>query len=181
MARAIRSAPRLAVVEAPKQEGRSYGTYHRLMVVTTPPYSASTKQPKVPTARNEGTVLQDDKGKTTYTTSDINADNIAEVLDDSKSAREGVEERTTGDGDEQGQEGKKKRRSVAKAKRWTRIKTKGPSKVRPPSRKFDKRTVLADLSEQFGASSDKEPTAKQIEIGRRAKAKFDFTAAYRWR
>jgi hypothetical protein len=133
MARARRSAPRLAVVEAPKQEGRSRGAYVRLMVVTTPPSTAPTKHPKVPKERNEGTVLQDDKGKPSYATSEIKADDIAGVLDDSKPDEEGVEERTTGDGNEQGQQGKKKKRSVAKAKRWTRIKTRGPSKVRPPN------------------------------------------------
>jgi hypothetical protein len=133
MARAKRSSHSLAVVEAPKQEGRSSDVSRRLMVVTTPPSIAPTKQTKVPTGRNEGTVLQDDKGKISYATSEIKADNTAGVLDDSKPDEEGVEERTTGDGNEQGQQGKKKKRSVAKAKRWTRIKTRGPSKVRPPN------------------------------------------------
>jgi hypothetical protein len=145
MVRAKRSAPTLAVVEAPKQEGRSSGAYDRLMVlmvVTTPPPTAPTKQTKVPTARNEGTILQDDKGKTSYATSDLKADNIAGVMDDSKSDEEGVEERTTGDGDEQGQQGKKKKRSVAKAKRWTRSKTRGPSKVKPPNRESIQSSTL---------------------------------------
>ena len=71
MARAKRSAPNLAVVEAPKQEGRSRRAYVRLMVVTTPPSTAPTEQTKVTTGRNEGTILQDDKGKISFTTSDI--------------------------------------------------------------------------------------------------------------
>jgi hypothetical protein len=76
------------------------------------------------------------KVKISYATGDIKVDNTAGVLDDSKPDGEGVEERSTGDGDEQVQQGKKKRKSVAKAKRWTRVKTKGPSKVRPPNREF---------------------------------------------
>jgi hypothetical protein len=133
MARAKRSAPKMAVVEAPKQEGRSPNAHHRLMAVTTPPFTTPAKQTKVPMGRNEGTILQDDKGKPSYATSDIKADDTAGVLDDTKPDEEGVDERATGDEDEQGQQGKKKKRSVAKAKRLTRIKTKGPSKVRPPN------------------------------------------------
>jgi hypothetical protein len=71
MARAKPSAAKYAVVEAPKQEGRSSDVSHRLMVVTTPPSTATTKQTKVPTGRNESPTLQDDKGKISYTTSDI--------------------------------------------------------------------------------------------------------------
>lgn len=142
MARAKRSAPQLAVVQAPKQEGRSRGRYVRLMVVTTPPPSISTKQSKVPTDRNEGTVLQDDKGKTSYRTSEIKADNTGGVLDDSKSDGESSEEKALAGGDEQDQQGKKKKRSVAKAKRWTRIKTRGPSKVKPPNRESNQSSTL---------------------------------------
>jgi len=133
MARAKRSAPKSAVVEAPKQEGRSRGRYVRLMVVNTPPPSTSTKQSKVPTNRNIGTVLQDDKGKTSYGTSEIKADNTGGVLDGSTPDGESSEEKAMEGGDEQDQQGKKKKRSVAKGKRWTRIKTKGPSKIRPPN------------------------------------------------
>jgi hypothetical protein len=142
MARAKPSAAKYAVVEAPKQEGRSSDVSHRLMAVTTPPSTATTKQTKVPTGRNEGTVLQDDKGKTSYTTSEIEADNIAGVLDDSEPDEGGVENRATGDGDEQGQQGKSKRRSVAKGKRWTRVKTRGPSKVKPPNRESIQSSTL---------------------------------------
>ena len=103
------------------------------MVVTTPPPSTSTKQSKVPTDRNEGTVLQDDKGKNSYGTSEIKADNTAGVLDDSRRDGESSDEKALEKEDEQDQQGKKKKRSVAKGKRWTRIKTRGPSKIRPPN------------------------------------------------
>jgi hypothetical protein len=53
----------MAVVEAPKQEGRSPNAHHRLMAVTTPPFTTPAKQTKVPMGRNEGTILQDRVGK----------------------------------------------------------------------------------------------------------------------
>jgi hypothetical protein len=142
MARAKRSAAKLAVVEAPKQEGRSRDAYHRLMIVTRPPPKAPTKQTKVPTGKNEGTILQDDEGKISYATGEIKADNTGGVLDDSKPDGEGVDERATGDEDEQGQQGKKKKRAVAKGKRWIRIKTRGTSKVKPPNRESVQSSTL---------------------------------------
>jgi hypothetical protein len=102
MARAKRSAPQLAVDDAPKQEGRSGHAFHRLMVVTTPPSTAPTKQTKVPKGRNESHTLQDDKGKISYATSEIKTDNTGRVLDDSKPDGEGVDERPAGDGNEKG-------------------------------------------------------------------------------
>jgi len=142
MTRAKRSAPKLDIVEAAKQEGRSRGRYVRLIVVTTPPSSASTKQFKVPTDRNEGTVLQDDKGKNSYGISEIKADNPGGVLDDSTPDGDSSEEKAMEGGDEQDQQGKKKKRSMAKAKRWTRIKTRGPSKVKPPNRESIQSSTL---------------------------------------
>jgi len=71
------------------------------MVVATPPCTAPTKQTKAPTDWNEGTILQDDKGKFSYATSEIKADNTAGVLDDFTPDGERSEEKATDNGDDQ--------------------------------------------------------------------------------
>jgi hypothetical protein len=135
MAKTKQAAPRLAGVGLPKQEGKAREKYNRLMIVMTPPPATTTKQPRVANERNKGTILQDDKGEITYTPTDSKADKTVGVLDDTRSDGGGAEENAEGVEDEHNQQGKKPKRSKAKAKRWTRIKTKGPSKIRPPNSK----------------------------------------------
>jgi hypothetical protein len=157
MAKTKRAAPRLAGVGLPKQEGKAREEYNRLMIVMTPPPATTTKQPRVANERNEGTILQDDKGKITYTPIDSKTDNTAGVLTDTRSDEDGAEEEAVGVGDEHNQQGKKKKSSKAKAKRWTRLKTKGPSKVKPPNRELHIPLFVAEIFRTDGRRCSIQP------------------------